>query len=108
MIAVYEYDKYNVSLNTKEYDRLINNFTVNKPENFTNILSNNLVNTTLSNFTDLINVFSKEEIDYRIVGCVLYNNVTGERLKIRNKNYEYVRRLKGNTPKNSISILLFT
>ena len=53
----------------------------------------------MNNIDDLTNLFLTRDLDYKIVGCVLYDKETGERLKIRNKNYEYVRHLKGNTPK---------
>lgn len=36
--------------------------------------------------------------DWKNMGVILYNTVTGERSKIRNPYYEYVRRLKGNQP----------
>jgi hypothetical protein len=38
-------------------------------------------------------------LDYSYLGVVLSNQVTGERTKIRNPNYERVRHLKGNHPK---------
>ena len=36
---------------------------------------------------------------YDIMGVVIYNNLTGERMKIRNPVYEQVRCLRGNQPK---------
>ena len=38
-------------------------------------------------------------LDYRITGTNIYNPSTGLRSKLRNPTYEYVRRLKGNSPK---------
>ena len=44
------------------------------------------------------NYFNDENLDYKNHGLVVYNN-KGERMKIRSKNYEKVKMLKGNTPK---------
>tara|TARA_B110000037_G_C17043161_1_gene474557 strand:+ start:82 stop:1311 length:1230 start_codon:yes stop_codon:yes gene_type:complete len=52
-----------------------------------------------SNWDDLQNYFNQMNIDYRITGVNIYNPNTGQRSKIRNPSYEYVRRLKGNSPK---------
>jgi len=41
----------------------------------------------------------KYEEDYKIMGYVIVNKETGERTKIRNNNYEYVKKLKGNNLK---------
>jgi|TARA_B110000483_G_scaffold158511_1_gene188097 hypothetical protein len=51
------------------------------------------------NWEDLNNYFKEMDIDYQITGVNIYNPKTGERSKIRNPNYEYVRHLKGNSPK---------
>ena len=53
----------------------------------------------IHNFYDLMGYVNNENLNYKIVGYVCYNVKTGERIKIRNNNYEIVRRLKGNTPK---------
>jgi len=37
--------------------------------------------------------------DYKTLGCVIKNKKTNERSKIRNQNYEFVRQLRGNSPK---------
>ena len=47
------------------------------------------------NWRDLINVYSN--CDYKIVGCIIKTGSPFNRTKIRNKNYEYIRRLKGNS-----------
>lgn len=51
------------------------------------------------NWEDLNNYFKEMDINYQINGVNIYNPKTGERSKIRNPNYEYVRHLKGNSPK---------
>ena len=40
-----------------------------------------------------------QDCDYKTLGCVIKNKKTNERSKIRNKNYEFVRQLRGNSPK---------
>ena len=52
-----------------------------------------------SNWEDLQNYFNQLNIDYKITGVNIYNPNTGHRSKIRNPSYEYVRQLKGNSPK---------
>lgn len=44
--------------------------------------------------------------DYRIMGVVIKNPLTGERCKLRNPVYEEIRRLKGNQPKLQYQYLL--
>lgn len=51
------------------------------------------------NWEDLKQHFDNSDIDYKINGVNIYNPKTGERGKIRNPSYEYVRRLKGNNTK---------
>ena len=43
--------------------------------------------------------FSGLNMYWKIVGAVITNTKTGERTKIRNPSYEYVKKLKGNNPK---------
>ena len=54
---------------------------------------------TGSNWEDLQDYFNQMNLDYRILGVHIYNPKTGFRSKLRNPTYEYVRRLKGNSPK---------
>tara|TARA_Y100000591_G_C21854102_1_gene713768 strand:- start:1476 stop:2648 length:1173 start_codon:yes stop_codon:yes gene_type:complete len=44
------------------------------------------------------NYFNDDNLDYKKHGMIVYNN-HGHRMKIRSKNYEKVKMLKGNTPK---------
>jgi len=48
------------------------------------------------NWNKIYNLYS--ECNYNILGCIIKNKM-GERSKIRNKNYEEVRRLRGNSTK---------
>lgn len=50
-------------------------------------------------FQDYINYYNSDDTDYRIMGTVIYDRNSGMRTKIRNKTYEYVKNLKGNSPK---------
>ena len=50
-------------------------------------------------YSDLIDKYASMNTDYKTLGLVLVNNVTGERAKIRNPVYEQVRHLRGNQPK---------
>jgi len=52
-----------------------------------------------SSWEDLQDYFNQMNLDYRITGVNIYNKDTGLRSKLRNPTYEYVRRLKGNSPK---------
>ena len=52
-----------------------------------------------SSWQDLEDYFNQMKLDYRITGTNIYNPSTGLRSKLRNPTYEYVRRLKGNSPK---------
>jgi len=51
---------------------------------------------TISELTDKI---KQKTLDYSIMGAVVFNKNTGNRIKIRNPVYEEIRRLKGNSPK---------
>ena len=51
----------------------------------------------LTNWQSLINLYSN--CDYKTVGCIIKTKDSFKRTKIRNKNYEYIRRLKGNSTK---------
>jgi hypothetical protein len=48
---------------------------------------------------ELIQRFCSWNTPYTTMGIVLRNQVTGERTKLRNPNYEYVRHLRGNQSK---------
>ena len=50
-------------------------------------------------YTDLIEKYASMNTSYIVMGVVVYNNLTSERMKIRNPVYEQVRSLRGNQPK---------
>ena len=53
-------------------------------------------NTT--SWNELIEHYYSLNLDYKIQGVIIYNK-KGDRTKIRNKNYEKIKHLKGNSPK---------
>lgn len=50
-------------------------------------------------FDSIKDNYHNKNLDYSNMGLVLYSTKTGFHTKIRNQNYEYVRRLKGNNIK---------
>ena len=50
-------------------------------------------------YTELIEKYASMNTSYSVMGVVVYNNLTCERMKIRNPVYEQVRSLRGNQPK---------
>lgn len=50
-------------------------------------------------YSDLIEKYASMNTPYDAVGVVVYNSLTGERMKVRNPVYEQVRQLRGNQPK---------
>jgi hypothetical protein len=54
---------------------------------------------TWNTYSELIEKYASMNTTYDIMGAVVYNNLTGERMKIRNPVYEQVRSLRGNQPK---------
>ena len=57
------------------------------------------LNYTGKSWKDLIEFLNSDNLDYRIQGVIVYNNKTKRRTKLRCKNYEKVKHLKGNNPK---------
>jgi hypothetical protein len=54
---------------------------------------------TWNTYSELIEKYASMNTSYDVLGVVVYNNQTGERMKIRNPVYEQVRNLRGNQPK---------
>jgi len=53
---------------------------------------------TFENWNDLLEHYASDNMDYTQQGIVIVNQ-QGHRIKIRNRNYERVKHLKGNNPK---------
>ena len=70
---------------------------------FLNLHSNTTVKIPIiydwNTYTDLIDKYASMNTSYDTVGVVIYNSITGERIKIRNPVYEQVKQLRGNQPK---------
>tara|TARA_X000000368_G_C23025808_1_gene710111 strand:- start:399 stop:1580 length:1182 start_codon:yes stop_codon:yes gene_type:complete len=83
---VYRFENFNV-------------YTVNDNEIGAHLINFKIKN-ILDNTNDLKQIYetNKYEDDYEKVGIV-FKNSQGQRCKVRNSAYEYVRRLKGNSPK---------
>lgn len=84
---IYSFDNYDV--NKVEIPEELSCFKIEKIKDETEITKYKL---------KLKNNLKYEDNDYRRVGIV-FKNENGERCKLRNYSYEYVRRLKGNSPK---------
>ena len=54
---------------------------------------------TNASYAELQTQYASSDTDYKIVGVMIHHKETGERTKIRNPNYEMVRQLRGNNPK---------
>jgi len=52
-----------------------------------------------NSLAELAIYFSSRDVNYDVVGAMVHNVKTGERTKIRNPSYEYVRELRGNSSK---------
>tara|TARA_R110002074_G_scaffold208550_2_gene377304 strand:+ start:8457 stop:9638 length:1182 start_codon:yes stop_codon:yes gene_type:complete len=52
----------------------------------------------INSYDELMNYYGSENTPYYCVGIMIYNK-NGERTKIRNPNYEMIRKLRGNQPK---------
>lgn len=71
------------------------------------IKQNNWVGTTIkfpeiyewTSYSELIDKYASMNSPYNILGFMIHNVNTGERMKIRNPVYEQVRQLRGNQPK---------
>lgn len=48
---------------------------------------------------DYQNYYDDDDGDYKVMGTVIYDRNSGVRTKVRNKTYEHVKNLKGNSPK---------
>jgi hypothetical protein len=99
LIKVYEI-VHNVDLNTNVTINELNlqNFISTPPFIFLNTNVKFVNKYPITNYTDVETYYNSENIPYYCVGCMIYN-VDGSRSKIRNNNYEKVRKMRGNNPK---------
>tara|TARA_B100001093_G_C26817495_1_gene1010417 strand:+ start:906 stop:2147 length:1242 start_codon:yes stop_codon:yes gene_type:complete len=76
----------------------INEYATTPPYPFLNTTIKIPNKFTLDSYENLESHYSSNNVNFNCVGSMLYSN-TGERSKIRNPNYEQVRKLRGNHPK---------
>jgi len=99
LIKVYEI-VHNVDLNTNVTINELNlqNFISTPPFIFLNTNVKFVNKYTITNYEDVETYNNSENIPYYCVGFMIYG-VDGSRSKIRNNNYEKVRKMRGNNPK---------
>ena len=85
---VYEFDEFSVI--EQDTPTIAKTLNIPYPENFTNLNSWNDIEWKIANL--------ENKKKHNIVG-IMVKNSTGERTKIRNEAYDYVKKLKGNNPK---------
>ena len=90
---------YDVTINEINIHELYNSppyIFLNTNVKFVNKYLTNTFN--INNYEELKNYYTGINAPYYCVGCMIYSN-DGIRTKIRNNNYEMVRKLRGNQPK---------
>lgn len=99
LIKVYEIVNNNDSNTNVIINELnLQNFISNPPFIFLNTNVKFVNKYPINNYEDVENYYNNENIPYYCVGCMIYN-IDGSRSKIRNNNYEKVRKMRGNNPK---------
>tara|TARA_Y100000389_G_scaffold3268_2_gene3185 strand:+ start:17891 stop:19141 length:1251 start_codon:yes stop_codon:yes gene_type:complete len=74
------------------------NFSNTPPYVFSNTGINVVCKYVINSYDDIQKYYENDDIPFYCVGAMIYNK-NGDRTKIRNKNYELVRKLRGNQPK---------
>ena len=95
LVSVYNIDNYTQTITRVPMEEVLCNLTalwVKTPKLYGRILTQN-------DLDGLVRIWTSEDTDYGIPGIVLHDRITGLRSKIRNAEYEKVRRLRGNQPK---------
>jgi hypothetical protein len=92
LVAVYKIDSNNnvESFDAHDYEQFFRELGTNVkfPEIY-----------QFNKYSELIEKYGSMNTSYDIVGVIIHNKETGERIKIRNPVYEQVRNLRGNQPK---------
>ena len=92
---IYSFDTFTVC---QEDDEFVKQEALRLNCGFPNAL-NEIISSPCNSMDAIVNHFNTMTEDYRIVGAMFIDPQTGMRTKIRNPTYEYVRYLKGNSPK---------
>lgn len=90
-IKIYKYEKNIVE--EVQFDYFYNNYRC-----FHNTMVCIPMRYPINSYEELINYYGSQNTPYFYVGVMIYNK-NGERTKIRNPNYEIIRKLRGNQPK---------
>ena len=61
---------------------------------------------TADNYDEIKKMYASSNVDYTHVGAMIHHQRSGARTKIRNPNYEAVRKLRGNSPKDQNRYLI--
>ena len=93
LFCVKIYSFLNNVVNEVPFEYFYNNYSC-----FHNTSVNIPMKYPINSYEELINYYGSENTPYYCVGIMIYNN-NGERTKIRNPNYEIIRKLRGNQPK---------
>jgi hypothetical protein len=112
LIAVYSIDNV-YSINNTDKDNIIVNIVVNiidmefikSSQHFKSTSVQFPKNYEYKTYSELIEKYASMNTNYDVLGFVLYNRETGERTKVRNPVYEYVRSLRGNQAKTQYQYL---
>ena len=75
-------------ISRSEKEKIINNMSIDLPNVY-----------EIDSYENMYERWANKDLHYTTMGILIKNDSTGERTKIRNPNYEYVRRLRGNQPK---------
>lgn len=97
--AIYLAQIYKIKVeNNKQFVEKIDLYEIKGVTSITNYTYDDIKENFGEDWEKLRLYFNNENLDYKNHGMVIYNN-SGDRMKIRSKNYEKVKHLKGNTPK---------
>jgi hypothetical protein len=92
---IYSFDGFNVQQEDATYVKEeAERLNCGYPHQFSAV-----INATHTSYDALVEHFNTMKEDYQIVGAMFIDPRTGFRTKLRNPTYEYVRHLKGNSPK---------
>ena len=98
LIKVYQIDNSDFETEVCIKELNIETFINNPPYIFLNTSVKFINKYPLSNYKEIESYYLSDNIPYYCVGCMIYSD-DGTRTKIRNSQYETVRKLRGNQPK---------
>ena len=105
IINIIDENNYNTITNAFVYTHDIENVKTHGEWSWTGIKFPKIYN-DWNNYSDLIHTYGSDNTHYTIQGIVIYNKLANQRCKIRNPNYEIIRKLRGNQPKLQYQYLI--